>query len=460
MSVAVPVPRRSPHRSPRVARLLGLSMVARTPEGAASLLFILQIRALGGSYSLAGAVAAVLAVGLATGAPLLGRLMDRRGQAGVLRVSATVAASAVAIAGLVPHGVTPAVLLPLALIAGVAMPPIAPCLRALLGRVVTDPEARHGAMALDSALQEISFMAGPLVFVTALAAFSPAAGLVAAAAALLLGTVAFAATPEAREVPADPGARPRGGALVSHGVRTLLLVAAGAGVTYGAVEVALAAVSEHHGGDALLGLLFAIWGIPSLLAGLVVARRPAPADAVRTLVAYVFAVGASTVLLAVAPSVWTLMLLLAASGAFAAPMFATLYGLVNVVAAQGTVTEAFTWLGSGLFAGLGLGGALAGALINAAGIGAAFAAAGAIGVLAAGLAAARGSTLRQRPTTAPSPAVRGTAMAPSRTGSVAASDSSAKASSVARPHGSSTRRAAAACTAAAMPAGPSKVEAR
>lgn len=412
MSVAVPV---SPLRSPGVARLLGLSMVARTPEAAIGLLFILQTRALGGSFALAGIVSAVLAVGLAAGAPLLGRLIDRRGQTGVLTTTATAAAAAVAIAGLLPHGAAPTLLLPLALVTGLTAPPIAPCLRALLGHILPDADARHGALAMDAALQEISFMAGPLVFVTALAAFSPAAGLVASAAALLAGTLAFAASPESRDVPAHRGDRPRGGALSVPGVRTLLLVAAGVGTTYGAVEVALTAVAENDGRPALLGVLMAIWGIPSLFAGLYVARRPAPVDPVRALVMYVTAVAATTVLLAVAPSLWTLALLLAASGAFAAPMFATLYGLVNGVAVSGTVTEAYTWLGSGLFAGLGLGGALAGGLISASGAPAAFAAAGVIGLIGAAIVSGRTASLRQpavpppalwrqfRPTPTPSP---------------------------------------------------------
>jgi predicted MFS family arabinose efflux permease len=228
---------------------------------------------------------------------------------------------------------------------------------------------------------------------------------VAAAAALLGGTLAFAASPESREVPAHRGSRPRGGALSVPGVRTLLLVAAGVGTTYGAVEVALTAVAEQDGRPALLGGLMAIWGLPSLIAGLYVARRPAPLDPTRSLVVYVTAVAASTILLAVAPSLVTLALLLAASGAFAAPMFATLYGLVNVVALEGTVTEAYTWLGSGMFAGLGLGGALAGLLVSGSGAPAAFAAAGLIGLVGAAYLAARLTSLRQPAPITPSPAV-------------------------------------------------------
>jgi len=397
MSVAVPAPSTQSHplRAPGVARLLALSMVARTPEAAIGLLFILRVRDLGGSFALAGLVSAVLGIGLAAGAPLLGRLIDRRGQTGVLTVTATIATASLAVAGMLPPGADPALLLVLAFVTGVFAPPIAPCLRALFGRNLHG-DARHGALALDAALQEISFMLGPLVFVTALAAVSPRLGLMGAAGALLAGTLAFAASPESREVPADRSARPRGGALAMPGIRTLLLVAAGMGGAYGATEVALAGAADHVHSNAALGILLAVWSIPSLVAGLVSAHRGEPGDQARALVLLTAATALPTAALALMPDLWTLGLMLGASGAIAAPMFATLYSLVGQVAAPGTTTEAFTWLGSGLFAGLAAGGAVGGVLISGSGVPAAFIAAGAFAAVAALTASARTNTLRPR----------------------------------------------------------------
>src|SRR4051794_10733976 len=395
MSVAVPLTstRRSPLRAPGVARLLVLSMVARTPEGAIGLLFILRVRDLGGSFALAGLVSAVLGIGLAAGTPLLGRLIDPRGPTGLLTVTATIATAAVVVGGVLPDGTAPTLLLPLALVTGVFAPPIAPCLRALFGRNLSGDE-RHGALALDAALQEISFMLGPLVFVTALAAISPAFGLLGAGAALMAGTLAFAASPESRQVPADDSARPRGGALAVPGIRTLLLVAAGMGGAYGATEVALAGAADHAHSNAALGILLAVWSIPSLVAGLVSAHRGEPGDQARALVLLTAAAALPTAALALMPGLWSLGLMLGASGAIAAPMFATLYSLVGQVAAHGTTTEAFTWLGSGLFAGLAAGGAVGGMLISGSGVPAAFVAAGAFAAMAALIAGTRANTLR------------------------------------------------------------------
>ena len=58
-----------------------------------------------GSYAAAGIVAGAYAVAIGVGGPLLGRLVDRRGQAPVLVASAAAAAAALAALALVPAGV-------------------------------------------------------------------------------------------------------------------------------------------------------------------------------------------------------------------------------------------------------------------------------------------------------------------------------------------------------------------
>jgi predicted MFS family arabinose efflux permease len=89
-------------------------------------------------------------------------------------------------------------------------------------------------------------------------------------------------------------------------------------------------------------------------------------------------------LLALAPGLWVLGLLLVVAAAAIAPLFTVVYTLCGQLAGEGTVTEAFTWLGSGLFAGTAAGAAVAGLLVNASGPPAAYLAA-AVAVGTAGL---------------------------------------------------------------------------
>jgi MFS family permease len=392
---SVPLHPRSPAvvalQSPGVARLLGLSLIARAPEAVVALLFLLRTRDLGGSYALAGAVSGVTGLGMALGAPLLGRAIDRVGQPQVLGASVLVASLAMLAAALLPGGTAAWALLPLALVAGAAQPPVAPCLRALFGRIVPDPAVRHAALAVEASVQEITFMVGPLVFISLIAAHDPALGLGVAALALFTATMAFAAAPESRSMPASGVRRAAGaGPLRRPAIRALLGVTVGLGVMFGAAELAITAAAEEAGDPGAVGLLLAAYCLGSLVAGLVTAHRGPGARPERDLVVLVALCTAGHGLLAVAPSLLLLGLGLVLAGAAIAPLFTVVYSLCGTLSADGTATEAFTWLGSGLFAGAAAGAGLSGLLVNAASPSLAFAAgAAAIGIAGLVVAARR-----------------------------------------------------------------------
>jgi MFS family permease len=65
-----------------------VSIVARVPLAMLSLAVLVHAIHLTGSYGAAGVVSGAYAGSLGLGAPLLGRLVDRRGQTAVLLVSA------------------------------------------------------------------------------------------------------------------------------------------------------------------------------------------------------------------------------------------------------------------------------------------------------------------------------------------------------------------------------------
>ncbi len=71
-------------RVPHVRRLVLSGMLARLPAGMIGLALLLLVRENGGSYAAAGAVSGLYFVATAVGAPIAGRLVDRRGQARIL----------------------------------------------------------------------------------------------------------------------------------------------------------------------------------------------------------------------------------------------------------------------------------------------------------------------------------------------------------------------------------------
>src|SRR5215475_9829385 len=78
---------------PRSARFLFIaSLVARLPLAMLGIALLVDAQHLTGSFADAGVVAAVYGIALGVGAPILGRLIDRRGPTVVLLVSAAVSA--------------------------------------------------------------------------------------------------------------------------------------------------------------------------------------------------------------------------------------------------------------------------------------------------------------------------------------------------------------------------------
>lgn len=368
-----------------MARLLGLSMLARAPETVLALLFLLRTRDLGGSYTLAGAVSGSAGLGMAFGAPVLGRAIDRVGQPVVLVLSVAIASATMLGAALLPDATPAWALLPFALVAGATQPPVAPCVRAMFGRIVRDPGVRHAALAVEATVQELTFMLGPLLFVSLIAAHDPALGLGVAALVLAVATVVFAAGRESRAMPATGVRRTAGaGPLRRPPIRALLAISFGLGTMFGATELAITASAEEAGSPRAVGLLLAAYCVGSLIAGLATAHRGPWGSPERALLWLVLACCVGHGLLALAPGLWSLGLLLVLAAAAIAPLFTVVYSLCGQLAGEGTVTEAFTWLGSGLFAGTAAGAAVAGLLVAAAGPPAAYLAA-AVAVGLAGL---------------------------------------------------------------------------
>jgi predicted MFS family arabinose efflux permease len=389
-------------RVPGFARLFAASLAGRLPASALGLVFILRARELTGSFAAGGAVAASYALANGLTAPVLGRLVDRRGQGAVLVPASVVVAAALVAFSLLRAGVAVPVAMACAAVAGAAFPPLGPCLRTLWpGLLGDDPARTHAAFALESAALEITYIAGPVVIAGAIGSQSTAAATLTCAALVLVGTCSFAAGAASRAWrPAATAGTGGIGALRAPGVRTLMIVFLLLGATFGSVEVAVPVASEAAGVAGATGLLLGVWGFGSLLGGLLSARAGAPADPARRLSLLLAALAAGHLLLAVPAGPLGLAGLLLIAGVGIAPAIAAAYGLVDGVAPAGTVTEAYTWLTTGIAAGLAAGAAITGALAEAQGAGAAFAVAAAACATAAAVGAIGRPTLVAAPAAA------------------------------------------------------------
>jgi MFS family permease len=378
-----------------VSRPLAISVLARLPEAMLSVGLLVQSLQLSGSFAVAGAVSGAYALALGIGGPLLGRIVDRRGQTLVLVSSAVVGAALLVAVAALPPGVSPALLFGLAVGIGLATPPVGACMRTLLAELLSDAAARRVGYAFESTALELTFISGPPLVLGLGAVWSMGAALITAGLVLLLATLGFAAEPASRAWrPAAAARSGLAGSLRAPALRTLVLVLLALGAVFGAVEVGVTASAKALDHTVAAGPLLAIWGVGSLAGGAVAARRGGGARRLRGFTVLLLALTVfHGALAACTRSIPALAVVLFLAGATIAPTYATVYAMVEGATPRGTVTEAFTWLSTAVAAGAAAGAAAAGVLVDTAAPAAAFLFAGAAGAMAVVLTLALSSTL-------------------------------------------------------------------
>ncbi len=202
-------------------RLLAGTLVGRLPNATASIAIVLFIRAEGGTYSLAGALAAVYGVANAVGQPLLGRLVDLYGQPRVQLPAALL--SALAMAAFAFTGPDQLALAHVAVgAAGLFTPPLEGGLRALWPSVLGKEEQVHAAYAMDAIAQEVMFTVGPLLVTGCVALWSEQAALLVVNAVGVLGALSVVVSEPSRAWRSAPREAHWLGALRSPGLLALL----------------------------------------------------------------------------------------------------------------------------------------------------------------------------------------------------------------------------------------------
>ena len=353
--------------SPGALRILVISILARLPLAMLAISLLVHTVHLTGSYATAGIVSGVNARALGIGGPLLGKLVDRRGQTGVLLV-----------------GVPAAVLVVLAAAIGLAMPPLGACMRSLLPSLVRDASAAPAVYAVETSAVELTWVVGPPLALGIAALLATGFALAVAGILLAGGTAFFAAQPASRAWRPGPAARrPGGGALRVPAMQTLVAIFVAIGVLVGGVEVGAAAAASELGSSAAAGPLLGLWGLGSLAGGILTARLGGGARGAAGLALVLAGLATAHIAsIAATGSLVSLGAVLLVAGAGLAPAFASVYAMVERVAPSGVVTEAFAWLSTAMALGGAAGSAAAGALTESSGPAAAFALAGGAGVLA------------------------------------------------------------------------------
>jgi MFS family permease len=360
---------------PGLASLLGVSLIARAALAADMMTLTLYVvLGLHMSYAAAGGVAAALTTGLALGAPLLGRLIDHRGARVVLLVTAAVQVVFWASVPFLPYPV----LMGAAFVAGLLMVPAQLVTRQAIA-ATTPAGQRRAAFALESIQGELSYVLGPPIVILGAAAISPGAVAWGAGAAIVVGGVGIAvlnpplraedeaedeaeadAGPTAR--PRRPGRhpRPRRSEWLGPNMVAVLVMAFGTTVLLSGTELSIVATLRAAGQVSWAGPVVAVYGLSSIVGGLVYGSLSRPLPTWLLLAG----LGLATTPAALAHSWPTLCAAGIVAGLLTAPTLSMVADAVSRLAPASVRGEATGLQSSALSAGFALGSPMVGGAID------------------------------------------------------------------------------------------------
>jgi MFS family permease len=361
-------------RTPGALKFSAAGALARLPMSMVGIGAVLMVQGLYDSYAMAGRVAAVLGLAQAFLAPQIGRWVDRHGQRTVLLPALLV--GVVGLGGLITAAVLGApewVLWPFAVLAGGSQGSYGSMVRARWNNMLDDPRRLHTAYSLESSIDELVYIVGPVLATTLATAVAAPSALVVAGIAALVGGLLFVvqrATEPPVVVPdAEVSRRP---VILVPGMPVMVLVFVAMGMIFGSMEVVTVAFAEELGSKGMSGVVLAVFALGSMIAGLTYGARHFTSPAARRFVIGMAALGPGVSLFLLAESLWVLAIAMFVAGLACAPTIITGNGLVQDMVGKHQLTEALTWVGTSIGIGASLGASVAGASVDAAGADAGF----------------------------------------------------------------------------------------
>ena len=373
---------------PGAWRFSAAGVIGRMPMSMFGLGTVLLISAATGKYGVAGAVSAAGSLGYAFSTPQIARLVDSRGQRRVLLplLAVFTAAAAALIAAVELQLPTWAFFVPGA-IAGATMPSLGTMVRARWSALLAGSPRLHAAFSFESVADELCFVIGPAAVTLLATQVFPAAGVGVATLLCLGGTLWFLAERQTEPVvtrtagPVQRGERARGapapGLVVLAPVYFLL------GAMFVSIDLSTISFAQHFGHKPLAGFILGTYALGSATGGLWYGTRQW-----RSSLQTRFAVTLTLTVLGVAtfwaqPNLVTLTCCIYLCGLTIAPTLIAGFSLLEAQAKPGRLTEAMSWLSSGIGVGLAAGASVVGFILDAHGVRVGYAFAAACGVASA-----------------------------------------------------------------------------
>ncbi|MDR1442275.1 MAG: hypothetical protein LBJ02_07810 [Bifidobacteriaceae bacterium] len=385
---------------PGAAAFCGAALMARAGGAMTGIGLVVMVSEQYGKYGLAGAISASNVIAWAIGTAVLANLVDRYGQRRVMLPMAMTSAAALAV--VVVLGTIKAPIWTLfapAAICGLTGGAPGALVRARWNLVVSGPRQLHTAFSLESTLDELWFVIGPVMATLLGTQVAPSAGLVAPVVLGVAGSLWFyslrASEPPVTLAKPGTGTGPstiagkfiavlRELILLIPGVAVVALVTAMIGLLFGASDLTVVAATDEWGVKHLSGVVLGAMSLGSAAGGLAYGSRNWVSSLVRRWVVCLGLLAGACVTLLFAQGVVFLSVAGLAAGLAIAPTLINLNTLMQSLVPPGRLTEGLAWVGTSLGVGVSIGSSVSGGLIDWAGYRAGFVAV----VIAAFIAAA------------------------------------------------------------------------
>jgi len=360
-------------RLPGALAFCAAALLARAGGAMMGIGVVLMVSLTYGSYGLAGAVAAANSAAWALGAAVLSNLVDRHGQRRIMLPAAFISTVLLALLVVLAVVHAPAWLLFFpAAGSGFAGGSPGALVRARWNHILDDPDQLHSALALESTLDEVTFIVGPMAATALATGLFPEAGLVAVCVVTVVGALVFYSQ-RATEPPVEPSSRERSPdrppwwrslLLAMPGVAPAVAISLTIGMVFGSIDVTVVAATRAWEAAWSAGLVLAAISLGSALAGLTYGSRVWASPLPRRYLIGVVAFGVGTSVFLFAGSPVALGVCGFVAGMAIAPTLINANSVVQQLVPQSRLTEGLAWLGTSIGLGASIGSAVAGHTID------------------------------------------------------------------------------------------------
>ncbi len=350
--------------NPKHATLSLFGLLIRFPIAMRSISCMMLISATMKSLWAAGTVSGTLMIVQATASPALGKLADRFGQQKTLVVTCIGhVITMMALIYMILSNAPFIAIMIMAICIGLSSVPVDSFIRTRWASMVADG-ALKTAYALETVLDEVVFLLGPLIAVSISTGWHRASGLVLCTILTCSGSIALAMH-RCSEPPLTPEAKKNNNSAIGMSwVRVLMIIYLALGIFLGSIDVMMITFAKEIAKPTLAGFLLSTCAVGSLVGGICYGAINWSVSQPKMLLIITIAFYGGTIPLMFtgkySPTIMAVSAFIA--GLSVAPLLTACSNLLEALTPKNCLSEGFSWLSSAGWMGFALGVSISGKL--------------------------------------------------------------------------------------------------